>query len=59
MQQHEDICPATRTKILALLHIPQDFLALKLELAVVVDIGSYSVKATFNLEGDGGVHKVL
>ena len=47
LKQHEDISPATRTKILALLHNPQELLALKLELAAVVDIGSYFVKATY------------
>ena len=40
---------------MALLHNPQELLALKLELAAVVDIGSYFVKATYNLEGDGAL----
>ena len=53
LRQHEDISPATHTIILALLHNPQDLLALKVELAVVIDISSYFVKATHNLEGDG------
>ena len=55
LQQHEDISPATRTKILTLLHNPQELLVLKLELAAVVDIGSYLVKATYNLESDGAL----
>ena len=55
LQQHEDISPATRTKILALLRNPQELLSLKLELAAVVDIGSHFVRATYNLEGDGAL----
>ena len=43
-----NISPATHTKTLALLQNPHDLLALKVELAAVVDL----VKATYNLEGD-------
>lgn len=53
LRQHEDISPATRTKILALLRNLQNLLALKVELAAVIDIGSYFAKTTYTLEGDG------
>ena len=36
-----------------ILSAPQQVALLKLELAAVIDIGSYFVKATYNLEGDG------
>ena len=52
LARHEDIGPATRTKLLDVLHGPQ-LIPLKVELAAVVDIGSYFVKGTYNLEGDG------
>lgn len=40
---------------MALLRNPQELLAIRLELAAVVDIGSYFVRATYNLEGDGAL----
>ena len=52
LREH-DISPATRTKLLDILSDPQQLVMLKVELAAVVDIGSYFVKATYNLEGDG------
>ena len=52
LTRHEDIGPATRTKLLDVLHGPQ-LNPLKVELAAAVDIGSYFVKGTYNLEGDG------
>ena len=55
LQQHEDISPATRTKLLALLRNPQELLALKVELAAVIDVGYHFVNATYNLEGDGAL----
>lgn len=58
LKQHKDISLATCTKILVLLQNPQELLALKLEQAAVINIGSYFVKATYNLEGDGALSGV-
>ena len=53
LKDHDDVSPATRTKLMQILSNPQQVSFLKLELAAVIDIGSYFVKATYNLEGDG------
>ena len=52
LREH-DISPATRTKLLDILSDPQQLAMLNVELATVVDIGPYFVKAMYNLEGDG------
>ena len=53
LERNEDVGPATRLKLLGILRNPQSVTLLKVELAAVVDIGSYFVKGTYNLEGDG------
>ena len=53
LRQHDDISTATRSKLLAIMDNPQDLRLLKVELATVIDIGTYFVKATYSLEGDG------
>lgn len=53
LQQNQHLGPATRSKLLDILQDPQSAAILKVELAAVVDIGSYFVKGTYNLEGDG------
>lgn len=45
--------PATRSKLLNVLSDQQQLLLLKADLAAVIDIGSYFIKATYNLQGDG------
>jgi len=53
LQENSDLSPATRSKLLDILHNPQSLTTLKLELAAVVDMGVHFVKATYRLEGDG------
>ena len=53
IQENEDLSPATRAKLLEILTDPQQQRLLKMELASVVDVGTYFVKATYALEGDG------
>ena len=53
LRDNDDIGHSTRKKLLDIASQPQKIKLLKLELATVVDIGSYFVKATYNLEGDG------
>ena len=52
LKDHDDISPATRTMLMQILSNPQRVSFLT-ELTAVIDIGSYFVKATCNLEGDG------
>ena len=49
------MCLATCTKLKQLLSDPQQLALLKIELAAVIDIGTYFVKGTYNLEGDGAL----
>ena len=51
--RQQDIGTATHTKLLAIINNPQALALLKVELSAVVDIGTYFVKATYTLEGDG------
>ena len=44
LKDHSDVCPATHTKLMQIRSAPQQVTLLKLELAAVVDIGSYIVK---------------
>ena len=53
LQENPDVSPATRSKLLQILHNPQELTSLKVELTVVVDVGVHFVKATYKLEGDG------
>lgn len=53
LRDHDDIGLSTHKKLLDIASQPQKMALLKLELATVVDIGSYFVKATYSLEGDG------
>ena len=53
LHHNSDVSPATHSKLLDLLSNPQQLIALKLELASVVDVGVHFVKATYDLEGDG------
>ena len=45
--------PATRSKLLQILCNNQEVIKVKVELAVVVDVGEHFVKSTYALEGDG------
>ena len=53
LEEHTNISPATRGKLLAILQNPQEKAHLMVELAVTIDAGMPFVKATYNLEGDG------
>ena len=53
--QNEDISPVTHPKLLEILCNPHQLTMLKMGLASAVDIGQYFVKATYDLEGDGGL----
>ena len=48
-----DISNVTSSHLLDMITNPQTLMLLKIELAAVIDIGSYFVKATYNLESDG------
>ena len=53
IQRNEDFASATRSKLLTFFSDPQKKALLKVELAVIVDLGVHFVKATYHLEGDG------
>jgi hypothetical protein len=53
LEEHEDLGPATRQKLLGIVTDPQRNILLHIELAAVVDCGEPFVKATYTLEGDG------
>ncbi len=53
LKQHDDIGPNTRSKHLNIVSDPLTLILLKIELVAMVDIGSYFVNGTYNLEGDG------
>ena len=53
LEENNDIGPANRSKMLAILQNSQKKPYLLVELAVVVDSGRHFVQATYNLEGDG------
>ena len=53
LRTHEDLAPATRTKLLRYLDVPQRKSCIELELAVTVDAGLPFVQAAYKLEGDG------
>ena len=48
-----DISPATRAKLLEILNDPQQQILFKMELASMIHVGAYFVRATYELEGDG------
>ena len=53
LNQNTDLGPSSRPRLLAILTNPEKLKHLKLELASVIDLGEFFVKATYNLEGDG------
>ena len=53
LSRHLDLGPATGSKLRDIIRDPQQLIALKMELAAVIDVGTYFVKGTYNLEGDG------
>ena len=53
LEENTGLSPATRGKLLSILHDPQQKSYLMVELAVTVDAGMPFVQATYNLEGDG------
>ena len=52
LRDHSDVCRGTLTKLMQILSAPQQVAMFRLELAVVIDVGSYFVKPTNNLEGE-------
>ena len=53
LRENEHVSSATRAKLLEFFDDPQKLFLLKLELAIIVNLGAYFVKATYALEGDG------
>ena len=53
LEENTDLGPATRSKMLSILHDPSKKTYLMLEIAAVVDAGRQFVQTTYNLEGDG------
>ena len=53
LQQNQDIGPSLRQKLLDTLINPNSLSLLKIEMAVVADVGEQFVKYTYKLEGDG------
>ena len=53
LEENTSVSPATREKLLSMLHNPQERAYLMVELAVTVDAALPFVKATYVLEGDG------
>ena len=53
LTSHEDLAPVTRQKLLQILCDVTSVAKLKIELAVIVDVGEPLIKATYALEGDG------
>ena len=52
LDAHADLSPAAQKKLLQILSNPQRLACLRIELAAVVDMGEYFVKAIYRLEGD-------
>ena len=52
VRENDDVSPATQMKLLEFFNDRQKLFLLKLELAVIVDVGAHFVKATYTLEGD-------
>ena len=55
LSAHPEIGPSLRSKLLDILHDPNQLGQLKMELAAVIDIGEQFVKTTYNLEGEGAL----
>ena len=53
LRNNIDISPATRSKLIEILSDQQKCSLLKVELAVVSDLGEHFVKSIYTLEGDG------
>ena len=53
LRGNEDLAPATRGKLLTYFDDTRKKICLKIEMAIIVDVGSHFVKATYDLEGDG------
>ena len=55
LSAHPEIGPTLRSKLLDILHDPNQLGQLKMEVAAVVDVGEHFVKTTYRLEGDGAL----
>ena len=53
LQRNEDVGASTQAKMLEILSNHPKLIALKMELACVVDVGVYFVNGTYRLEGHG------
>ena len=53
LQQNQDIGPSLRQKLLDTSINPNSVSLLKIEMAIVADVGEHFVKSTYKLEGDG------
>ena len=59
LSAHPEIGPSLRSKLLDILHDPNQLGQLKMEVAAVVDVGEHFVKTTYCLEVDGTDGKLL
>ena len=55
LSAHPEIGPSLRSKLLDILHDPNQLGQLKMEVAAVVDVGEHFVKTTYRFEGDGAL----
>lgn len=55
LTRNPDIGPSLRPKLLQMITDVNTLPYLQMELATIVDVGEYFVKATYNLEGDGAL----
>lgn len=57
LRGNKDLAPATRRKLLTYFDETRKTICLKIKMAIIVDVGSHFMKATYAFEGDG--HLVL
>ena len=55
LENNQDVAPRVADHLSAIIDDPEQLCRLKLELAVLVDIGQHFVKATYDLEGDNAL----
>ena len=53
LRTNENVPTCTRARLLEYFNNPQKLIYLKLETAIIVDVGIHFVKTMYNLEGDG------
>ena len=53
LRGNKDLAPATRRKLLTYFDETRKTICLKIKMAIIVDVGSHFMKATYAFEGDG------